>query len=463
MDLEFATEFFDQFTNFERIQPVRTDFRLDKLERLCEIFGRPERACPCFHVAGSKGKGSITTFSGSILKASGKKTVGLYRSPALTHFTDRISEVDGPFSEAVYRAAFDELKVGAEKFRRENPHTRLTYFELVTLYAFLVFREAKCDYAVYEVGLGGRLDATNVVDPKVAIISTIELEHTEILGDTLEKIAAEKAGIIKPGVPVVVSPQRSKTVKDVFRKVAQEKHAGELVFLPDELETGYFLDDEKRLKMHVDALDVDLRLVGDFQAKNALAAATAARLALPTISDEAVKSGLERASLPGRFEILTNAELFDFPKIPYLVLDGAHTEGSIKGSVATLATYRDLLAKERTYDSCLTDFALDEPPLLLFACARGKQVEEMSRALDGAFSEVILTKPGDFKKPDLPRAEQAFRQTSLKTTLIEDYQIALETALALANETSRGLVVLGSLYLVAEAKKYLRSLSPSPW
>ena len=456
MDLEFATEYLNKFINFERKEPLKGEFKLANMKALCEYFGHPELETPCIHVTGSKGKGSITTMIGSILKSAGFKKVGLYRSPALTHFTDRISEVDGPFPEEVYEKAFRNLKSGIEKIIAENKIATPTYFELVTLFSFLVFKEAGCDFAVYEVGRGGRIDVTNVVNPKVAIINTIELEHTKALGDTLEKIAAEKAGIIKKHAPVVIGPQTNKSVKNVFSEIAKEKQSGEVVFVQDNLHTKYFLDDFNHLKMRVEELNADLKLPGDFQAQNAMVAAVAARLAVPNISDEAIKKGLEHAFLPGRFEILASGEIIDFPKIPYVVLDGAHTKNSILSAAETLELYRQNLARQKTYDSCLTDFALDQKPLLLFACAKDKNVEEMAKILEPHFSEIILTRPGSSKTPDLPRASKAFKNARL----IADYHKAIKTALNMSNQDSKGLVVIGSFYLVAEVKKYLEN---TPW
>ena len=430
MDLEFATSYFDQFINFERKEPLKREKKLEHMKVLCEYFNHPELETPCIHIAGSKGKGSITTMAGFILKSAGFKKVGLYCSPALTHFTDRISEVDGPFSEEIYREAFKKLKSGIDKILAEDKIVPPTYYELVTLFAFLVFKEAGCDFAVYEVGMGGRLDATNVISPKVAVINTVELEHTKALGDTLEKIATEKAGIIKTGVPVVIGPQVNSDVENVFAKKAKETSSGEIVFVPKNLHTKYVLDSSSHLKMHVEELDADLKLPGDFQAENALVAATATRLAVPGILDGQIKMGLERAFLPGRFEILTNQNL------PYLIMDGAHTKNSVLGAVKTLNIYLEKLNKT-------------EKPVLLFACAKDKNVEEMAKILKPHFSEIILTKPGSFKTPDLPRAKKAFPDAEL----IEDYNKAIKIAIEKAK--SKGLVVLGSFYLVASVKSVL--------
>ena len=438
MDLKFATDYLDRFINFERKEPLKGERKLANMQALCKYFGHPELETPCIHVAGSKGKGSITTMVGSILKSAGCKKVGLYRSPALAHFTDRISEVDGPFPESVYKKAFKKLESGVEKILAENKIEPPTYYELVTLFAFLVFKEAGCDFAVYEVGMGGRLDATNVVNPKVAVINTIELEHTKVLGDTLEKIAIEKAGIIKKNVPVVIGPQPTKSVENVFAKIAKEKQSGEVVFIQDDLHTMYFLDDFNHLKMHVKELNVDLKLPGDFQAKNALVATTAARLVVPNISDEVIKKGLERTFLPGRFEIITSREIS-------VILDGAHTKNSISSAVKTLEIYRNLLRAPK--------------PILLFACAKDKNVEEMAKILESHFSEVILTSPGGFKTPDLPRAKAAFLGTNLKMALEENYLEAIKIAFKKAAEEKRSLVVLGSFYLVSEVKLFVEQHS----
>lgn len=456
MNLEFMVDYFDQFIGLSNQEQ-----NPENVKKLCAYFGHPEFEIPCLHVTGSKGKGSITTMAGNILKSSGFKTVGLFRSPALTHFTDRISEVDGPFDPKVYQKALKVFQSGLEHFKNLN----LTYFEAITVFSFLVFREAKCDFAVYEVFAGGYHDPTNIINPEVAIINTIELEHTELLGDTPEKIATEKSGIIKKGVSVVVGPQPKDSIKKIFLKKAKAVEAKEIIFIQKDLQTSYFLDDENYLKMRIEnlnppkSLGVDLRLVGDFQAENAKVAATAVGLVVKNLTDQAIKTGLEKSFIPGRFEIKTNAELINFPSIPYLIMDGAHTKNSAKGAAATLEIYRQLLAKQRTYDSCLTDFALNKSPILLFACAKNKKVEEMAAILRPHFSEIILTKPGDFKAADLPRAKKSF----YGATVIEDYKSAIETAFKKANKEGRGLVALGSLYLVAEAKKYLEHTTALPW
>ena len=215
-------EFAEEYLNFEKT-PKKNIFWLDTMEFLCSRFGNPQNCIPSFHVAGSKGKGSVATMIASILEEGGYKT-GLYSSPHIIDFIERIGTCKGPFEESIYEVSVRQLinrvnSISLHELPSERP---VTWFELVTLLAMLSFKNAGCDYSVYEVGLGGRLDATNVINPLCCCINQIEKEHTEFLGDTVEKIAAEKAGIIKEGVPVLVAPQ-IESVREVFRQKAGEK------------------------------------------------------------------------------------------------------------------------------------------------------------------------------------------------------------------------------------------------
>lgn len=228
----------DSYLNFEKT-PKKNIFWLETMKFFCRKFGNPENAERCFHVAGSKGKGSVSMFIASILKEAGFNA-GLYTSPHILDFLERVSLAGLKFSDEIYEKAADELMETVEAVKEEElPGGRgITWFELVTIFAFLVFRQAKTDFAVYEVGLGGRLDSTNVVDPICACIGPIELEHTEFLGDTVEKIAAEKGGIIKQNSKVVIAKQIP-SVRKVFEEIAKERNA-ELFFVDDEIKNLEF-------------------------------------------------------------------------------------------------------------------------------------------------------------------------------------------------------------------------------
>ena len=241
MKSDYFKNWLDSFLNFEKL-PTKDIFWLDTIEWLCGKFNNPQESAPCVHVAGSKGKGSVSRMISSILTASGKKT-GLYTSPHIKDFYERVSINGALMDKALYESCALELqkKVDALKNGSLPSNRQITWFELVTVYAFLCFRAAKTDANVFEVGLGGRLDATNIVRPKIAVINTIELEHTEFLGDTLEKIAAEKAGIIKENTPVLCAEPTSPGVRAAFEEAARQKNAS-LYFayeLCDALEYSY--------------------------------------------------------------------------------------------------------------------------------------------------------------------------------------------------------------------------------
>ena len=457
----------DSYLNFEKT-PKKNIFWLDTMKFFCEKFGHPESFAPCFHVAGSKGKGSVSTFIASILDEAGYKT-GVYTSPHILDFIERVSSAEGPFEEEAYDEAAKELMDGVKSIKTsELPAERpITWFELVTLFSFLVFRAAKVDYSVFEVGLGGRLDSTNVVSPVCSVITPIELEHTEFLGDTLEKIASEKGGIIKENTPVVIARQRPE-VRKVFEKIAEEKHA-KAVFVEDIIENLNFkiksvikcaenntkraqkctsLQDDDVLslmsvgfksKIFVRPIKANLRMLGKFQTENAALAALAVKTALPDISEEVIEKGLSKAGLPARFEILKNPKGFE--NIPYLVLDGAHTVNSVK---FTMETMRQVFGET---DACS----------LLFACAADKDVSDIAPLFKNRFAEVFLTKPGNVKQADLKTLAKAFDDAEISYDLNEDFENQIKKALAKADAGKEILLITGSFYLIAEVKKLLES------
>jgi dihydrofolate synthase / folylpolyglutamate synthase len=447
-------EWLDSYLDFERL-PQKNIFWLDTIRFLCSRFGNPQNASPCFHVAGSKGKGSVSKMIACILEEAGY-SCGLYTSPHIIDFRERIGTALGFFSENIYEAAIKEIVPRVESIIPDTlPEGRpVTWFELVTLYAFICFRQAKVDYAVYEVGMGGRLDATNVITPKVCCITPIELEHTEYLGDTLEKIAGEKAGIIKTNIPVIVAAQQTESVRNVFRKKAEE--VGTVCNFVDDLttlldysypaacstDTGKNSRITCRMHVHIKSplfarpVDTDLQLLGSIQAKNAAQAAFAVKTAFPDIDESFIERGLKKAVLPGRFEIIYTEK---YPKLQYLILDGAHTVNSIRYTVETL---RKLFTGRTLH--------------LLFACAADKDVRDIAPLFKDLFSHITLSRPGETKHSDIAKAESAFFEAGLPFTSDADFTKAIPAALALAERDNAVLLVTGSFYLVAEVKKILK-------
>lgn len=455
MKSDYFKNWLDSFLNFEKL-PTKDIFWLDTIEWLCGKFNNPQESAPCVHVAGSKGKGSVSRMISSILTASGKKT-GLYISPHIKDFYERVSINGALMDKALYESCALELqeKIDALKNGELPSNRQITWFELVTVYAFLCFRAAKTDANVFEVGLGGRLDATNIVRPKIAVINTIELEHTEFLGDTLEKIAAEKAGIIKENTPVLCAAPTSAGVRAAFEEAASKKNAS--LYFADELcdaleysyekssqgreSSRYFMNVAMRSPLFSRPLKARLSLLGKVQAHNAFLAAAAVRLAFPEISEDIIERGLEAATLPARFQTIALASDRDEPNNRgLLVLDGAHTANSIAGTI-------------ETFNALFSDDA--RPKRLLFACAADKDVVHIAplfKRKDGRslFEKITITKLNSAKQSDPQKAAAAFREAGLSFELLEDYETAILSAVEAAKRDGAILLATGSFYLAAE-------------
>ena len=319
----------------------------------------------------------------------------------------------------------------------------ITWFELVTLYAFLCFRKAKVDWSVFEVGMGGRLDATNVIRPKLCCITGIELEHTEFLGNTLEKIAAEKAGIIKNCTPVVIARQQTENVKIILREKAFTRHAP--CYFVDEIikkATYCFNENEKTMSLKLESdifsrpIKTKLSMLGKCQVLNAAQAAISIRKILPNLDEAIIERGLAKAKLPGRFEIIDNVP--GYIGIPHLILDGAHTLNSIKLTLETLG---------RMYD--------DKKVNLLFACAADKDIKDISKEFRYRFNHVYVTKPGSKKQSDINAEIEAFKNAGIDFTADADYKKMIQKAFAESAEAGNILLVTGSFYLVSEVKNLM--------
>ena len=441
MMLQDFLNWVDSFLNFEKL-PQKNIFWLDMMQLLCNEFENPQNDVPCFHVAGSKGKGSVCAMIASILSEDEKK-IGVYASPHISDFRERIRLNDRFFSDEVYQSAAQILKEKFEKIKDKLPKERaVTWFELVTVYAFLVMKNAGVDVAVYEVGLGGRLDATNIVNPLISVINTIELEHTEFLGDTVEKIAAEKAGIIKEGVPVLCAAQ-TENVKKVFIEKAKEKNSK--IYFADELieKTDFSYDIEKKMmnvfinsNLFSRPLKFSTHMLGEYQAKNAALAAAAVKLVYPDFDEGKIEEGLSKVSLPARFEIVHNPSRY--PKLSDLVIDGAHTVKSVSLTMDTLLKFYG-----------------DKKLHLLFACAADKDVVHIAELFKNKFESVTLTKPGLTKSCNKDKMCSAFSTAGIDAKFYEDYKAGIEAALKNAEDKKAVLLVTGSFYLASEVTALL--------
>ncbi|MDR3148274.1 MAG: tetrahydrofolate synthase [Treponema sp.] len=434
-----------RFINMGRGQSYKS-FRLDRMRVLCDLAGNPEGVAPVIHVAGSKGKGSVTGMIAAILNAAGHKTAR-YASPDVMEKRERIAWGNLFFDESVYAEAGNELAGVVEKLRglggpeghlfdpsREEGE-EVTFFELMTLYFFLCARYARCDAMAVETGMGGRLDATNIVSPLVTVITLIELEHTEYLGDTLGAIAMEKAGIVKTRVPLVLAAQEDEALA-VFRRETQAKDAP-LLYFPDlaeirdvQVSRGGTRFTLRQFHGNPGELRLSVKIPGEVQAHNAGLAVLAARQAYPRLRGEEIRRGLEDFSLPARFEQIMSD--------PELVIDGAHTSKSV----------------EQCRDTFVSLYGAGG--ILIFGCTAGKNAMAMAEILAPHFSRIIITTPGSFKKSSPEELYRIFGEHTRESTellLIPDTAKAVERAL----DKNRGRPILGtgSFYLAAEIRKYI--------
>ena len=305
-----------------------SNFGLERMERLMARLGHPERSFQTIHIAGTNGKGSTAAFIEAGLRASGK-TTGLYTSPHLARFNERLRLNGAEASDAAFAAAVEEVRAANEWLvAREGRQAHPTFFESVTAVAFCGFRHAAVDWGVVEVGLGGRLDATNVVDPTLAVITPIELDHERFLGKGKASIAAEKAGILKPGARAVVAPQRPEAWAVIEERAKQL--GVEVIRVGRDWQARSLSERQGCYRFEAQSsggggstekiIEIAVPLAGEHQVLNALTAvASLDALGVPTA---AISRGIERTEWPGRLERL--------PGRPEILLDAAHNPASAR-------------------------------------------------------------------------------------------------------------------------------------
>ncbi len=416
----------DHLAALYRLRRFGIKFGLETISRLLRGLGNPERSYPCIHVAGTNGKGSISAFLSSILADAGYK-VGLYTSPHLVRFNERIQVNGRPISD-------EDTAEAAEAVQRiysqgEPP----TFFECGTAMAFYYFAAQKVDWAVLETGMGGRYDATNVVSPAVCVISNISLEHTEYLGNTLAKIAAEKAGIIKPGAGVVTGV-RQKSALQVIEQRASEQGVP-LLRLGKEIKVrrdknGSFT----YLGINHTWPKLKTALLGKHQRANAALCLGALELLMEKgveIRDGAIRSGLAAARWPGRLEIVSQN--------PLILLDGAHNPSAAR----SLKWFLENAMASRKW-------------IMVVGILRDKAWRPMLRAFLSVADRVIFT------RPVYERAEDPFVLASFARKIKTDVDVIPEipkaVSVAVEEAGSGGAVcITGSLYTVGEAKAYLQN------
>ena len=425
--------------DFERgtHSPGHGVFHLDRVRLLLERVGNPHLDVPTIHVAGTKGKGSTAAMITSILTAEGYGT-GLYTSPHLHRVTERIRVGLEPVSRESFAELVEELWPEAEHVSERGEYGDLTFFEFVTAMAFLHFSKIGADFQVIEVGLGGRLDATNVVSPEVCVITPIMLDHVSVLGDTIELIAGEKAGIIKPGVPVVASPQ-SATAIDVFAGVASERDA-RLVQVSEAAEieprtTG--LDGQTfELRTRRAVYDLYTTLLGDYQRENAATAVTAVEMLRHPISRKGIVDGLAAVKWPARMQLMS-------AKGARVLADGAHNPDSVAHLREAIRQYFEF-----------------ERLILVFGATRSHSAEGMLAELAGLSPVVAAVKSRHPKSATAETIAEAVRDSSLEVALVSD-NVGEAARWAVDQAGPDDLVLAtGSLAVAAEVIEEIEDIEP---
>jgi dihydrofolate synthase/folylpolyglutamate synthase len=416
-------------------QAAAAKFDLENIAVLSERLGRPDRAYPSAHIAGTNGKGSTAAFLESILRQAGFRT-GLNTSPHLEKINERI-RVDGveisdtDFAETLtrIRSVIEELLAAGRL--RAHP----TYFECVTTMAFAHFARARVEFGVFEVGLGGRLDATNILTPAISVITRIDFDHENFLGHSLREIAGEKAGILKPGVPVVVAEQRPEA-REVILARARELHCPII-----ETTQTYRVDQETMENGCVRARVTEIasgrtaqlapQLAGRFQLQNAMNAVAAAHALSARgyrISDNAIEQGVAEATWPGRLEKLQTR--------PDVYVDGAHNPGAAR---ELAAFWEESFSGRKIF--------------LLYGALRDKAVDEIAGILFPYAAEVVFTEPRTSRAISAAQLSEIAAHHAIHSSILADAEQAFDHLLSKA-APGDAVFVTGSLYLVGQLRQY---------
>jgi dihydrofolate synthase / folylpolyglutamate synthase len=390
---------------------------LERIQALLERVGNPHERLQAVHIGGTNGKGSVAVMIASVLQRAGYR-VGLYTSPHLISYCERIQINGAPIAEDEFAHIADELMPIADAMA-DKP----TQFEFMTALAFLYFLRQKIDIAVIEVGLGGRFDATNVITPMVSVLTNVELDHTDLLGETLEQIAWEKAGIAKRGVPLVTGERKPNALEVIARECAAV--GAPLIPARQRARRTDFTWEYQEFEVWGEG-KVRMKLLGGYQRENlnvALEALEVLRQSLK-IPHEALVRGLEQASWPGRFEVVQRE--------PYIILDGAHNPHAARALREDVRRYRERYALHKS--------------ALLFGVLRDKAYQTMAEILFPDFDEIVLV------KPDSPRAlePRALLSWAPAAKICDTISEGLDVARASGAEL---ICVTGSLYVIGAAKR----------
>jgi len=404
---------------------------LDRIKFICKKLGNPQNNYKSIHVGGTNGKGSVCRFLQSILTTSGYKT-GVYTSPHIQRFSERFIIDNKEISDSDIVLLVKKIKpIVNEMIKKDNTPT---FFEIITAMNFLYFKEKNVDFAVIEVGLGGRFDATNIIEPIISVITNVTLEHQDILGHKIEDISFEKAGIIKNKIPLITAAKDF--ALDVIKKVADEKDASITI-----IDAGSW----KKIKGGVDwqeflingslkDYNVKTTLLGEHQGENiALTIAVTEKLQMSGvyITDEALVEGIEKAENPGRMEIIG----FE----PLIILDGAH-------NVAGVTSLKNSLKDDFVYNNLI----------LVLGILSDKNVKEMLEIIAPIGDVIVTTKSQNKRATEPVKLKEMIEKLNFKNKVVVKNKVndAVKYAISIAKKDDF-ICITGSLFTVGEARDYL--------
>ncbi|MFH1655226.1 MAG: folylpolyglutamate synthase/dihydrofolate synthase family protein [Candidatus Omnitrophota bacterium] len=450
MTFQEAQGYLNSFIDYEKLTDFsyQQSFKVERIKKLLSILDNPQEKIKFIHIAGTKGKGSTCAFIAYILRRAGFKT-GLYTSPHLGSFRERIrilssennfedKDFEGSISEPDICKYVEKLKIAIEKFIQQNKNEELSFFEVYTALALLYFKEKNVDFAVLETGIGGRLDATNVVDALVCGITPISFEHTQRLGKTLTAIAKEKAGIIKNKNQIVVSASQPEEALNVIKERCKEFDAKLYLLNKDIFFEEISSDINGQVFNCFDSFSeytyLRTGLLGNHQLINAATAigiVDSLRLHSIIVSADAIKKGLDDTIWPGRFEIINRNS--------FVILDGAQNIASAKELKETINKYFG-----------------SKKVILVLGISQDKDIKGICKELEPISKTIILTK-ADHPRALVPEKMKEFFGKNKEIKMTSSVKEALELSKSIQEKTDI-ILVTGSLFVVGEARNYERTV-----
>lgn len=430
MKYEEAMKYITEVSNFG------SNYGLERTYKLLEHLGNPERDLKLIHIAGTNGKGSTTSMITEILMGEGYK-VGMYTSPFIEEFEERIQINRNNIPKESLAILMDEIKVAVDKVI-EAGYNHPTEFEIITVLMLLYFKKENIDFGVIEVGLGGTLDSTNVIKPIIQVITSISFDHTNLLGNTLEKIAREKAGIIKKGIPTVIYPQQEEVLKVIKNKCFEMD--SELYIANNEnlkFKNIVNLDKPYQLLKYNNEIDILLPLLGEHQIINLSVAMQAIEILnnknIIDISIANIVKSIKNVSWKGRLEVLSNN--------PYVVIDGAHNIQGIKTLSRNIKKY---FKYENLY--------------LILGILADKDVEEMIKIITPMAKKVYSVTPNSIRGELAESLKDEVSKFNKNCKAFDKYEEAYLEALNDASEKDL-ILASGSLYMIGDMRKIIRKIS----